>query len=376
VRSQAAAVLATCLLVAGCGSQPVQLDPASSDPRFPVEVALGATRRFSQHVQAPGALEPFETQVISARVQGVIEHILVSEGDAVAAGQPIAEIEADRYRIAVDSSQAALHRAQAVRDDAVAAAARRDRLASSGAALVNEEELTQFRARAAQAEADVAAMQAALARAQLDLSQTTVRSPSAGIIQLRIAQTGQFAQPGTPIASQVQRDPLRLRFAVSPEQARDLPIRQRVDFHARGQDDSPHHATISFIAGQADAQSRLVGVIATVDGPSAGDLVPGSFAEVSADIGQATPSIVIPDSAVRPSERGFLVFVLEEKAGGAIVHERTVEIWQHTTDGGVAVRTGLSGTDRIVIHGAEALHDGASVRIVEGAGHGPETSRQ
>jgi multidrug efflux pump subunit AcrA (membrane-fusion protein) len=67
---------------------------------------------------------------------------------------------------------------------------------------------------------------------------------------------------------------------------------------------------------------------------------------------------VIPQLAIRPSERGFLVFVVD----GDVAKERVVELGLRTTDGLVEVKRGVEVGEPLVVRGAEALKDGAKVR--------------
>ena len=81
---------------------------------------------------------------------------------------------------------------------------------------------------------------------------------------------------------------------------------------------------------------------------------------MSVPIGSSTDAPVIPQTAVRPSERGFLAFVVS----GAKASERVLELGLRTPDGLVEVRHGLAPGESLVVRGAEALHDGAKVRVV------------
>ena len=72
---------------------------------------------------------------------------------------------------------------------------------------------------------------------------------------------------------------------------------------------------------------------------------------------------VIPQTAVRPSERGFLAYVVQDD----VAHERVLTLGMRTPDGLVEVRGGLRPGERLVVRGAEALREGAPVRISGGA---------
>jgi multidrug efflux pump subunit AcrA (membrane-fusion protein) len=103
----------------------------------------------------------------------------------------------------------------------------------------------------------------------------------------------------------------------------------------------------------------MVAITARVVEAGRGDLRPGAFAEVEAPVGDATAAPVIPQTAIRPSDRGFLAFVVE----GEVARERVLKLGLRTADGQVEVRDGLVAGEQLVVRGAEALRDGAAVAI-------------
>jgi multidrug efflux system membrane fusion protein len=361
------ALVAAAVTLAGCGAKPQDDTVAAAETRHPVEITTVTIRRVEQLVTADGQLEPFEMVRAAARVSGVIDRVLVTEGARVEAGQVLAEIEPERYRLALESAEASSAHAQAAQAQAAAELQRREELARTQPDLVKQEELAQFRARAAQAEADVAAAAAAAERARLDLRDAHVAAPLAGVIQSRLAESGQYAQVGTPIAALARLDPLRLRFAVTVEEARLLKVGMTVPFRARGADQQAE-GKVEFIADQADTGSRLVTVLATVV-PRA-DLRAGAFVEVSVAAAAAAESPVVPETAIRPSERGFLAYVVTRDGGKDVAHEHRLTLGVRSADGAVAVASGIAAGDTVVVRGAEALSEGAEVRLVESS---PET---
>jgi multidrug efflux system membrane fusion protein len=76
-------------------------------------------------------------------------------------------------------------------------------------------------------------------------------------------------------------------------------------------------------------------------------------------VGTARRAPVIPQTAVRPSERGFLAYVVED----GTARERVLQLGLRTAGGDVEVRSGLAAGERVVVRGAEALRDGVKVRV-------------
>lgn len=353
--------------------------PATGGARaivFPVEVAKVAAQLVEYRVAAVGSVEAFETVQVTARVAGVVDKVDFAEGNTVATGQKLAEIEPDRYRVQVDSAKATLSRAEASLEDAKAGLRRREQVNTRTPGLVKEEDLETFRTRVRVAEADVAQARSALDLAQLNQRDAVVRAPSAGTIETRRVETGQYVQPGSVIATLLRREPLLLRFKVPESDASSLREGMQAQFTVK---DSPRafRATITLVAGAAAESSRMVVVTARIDDPERAVLRPGQFAEVVVPVDRAERPVV-PETAIRPSERGFLAYVVE----GDTARVRILELGMRTADGRVEVRSGLVPGETLVVRGAEALRDGAEVAVstatsadgTSGAGQAAEKS--
>jgi multidrug efflux system membrane fusion protein len=182
-----------------------------------------------------------------------------------------------------------------------------------------------------------------------------------GVLQSRTVQTGQYVQPGTVLATLLRREPLLLRFNVPESDVEQLKPGMAARFTVRS-DGNTYTGRISHVADAADPTSRMVRVTAEVSGKEAQALRPGTFATVKVPVSTAQGAPVIPQTAVRPSERGFLAFVVVD--GKA--RERVLELGLRTEDGQVEVRQGLKSGEQLVVRGAEALKDGVGVRIAAG----------
>jgi membrane fusion protein, multidrug efflux system len=329
--------------------------------QFPVEVRPVESRDVEYVVSSVGSVEAFEQVQITARVAGVVEQVRFMEGQSVKKGEVLAEIEPTRYSIAVRSAQASLEKALAAKAEADSAASRRAAANEVKPGLLPAEQIDTADARARTAAADANAARAAVDQAELNLRDAYVKAPMEGVLQTRTVQTGQYVQPGTVLATLLRRDPLLLRFTVPEADVARLKPGMPARFTVRS-DSRTYTGKISYVADAADPASRMVKVTAEVRGEDAKALRPGAFATVTVPVDTAKGAPVIPQTAVRPSERGFLTFVVQD--GKA--RERVVELGLRTADGLVEVREGLEPGEQLVVRGGEALKDGAGVRIAEG----------
>ncbi len=353
--------LAPLMMAAACG------EPARSDRgppggmQFPVEVTSVASERVEYAVTAVGSVEAYERVQVTARVAGVVERVHFREGDRVREGAALGEVEPARYAAAVRSAKAVVARTEAGKAEVEAALARREQAVAQNPGLIPGEELESYRTKLSVNAAAVLEAQAALDLAQLNYRHAYVRAPMAGSMETRSVQTGQYVQPGAVLGTLVRRDPLLLRFKVPETEAARLKSGLVASFKVRAQD-GDFQATITHVAETAEVSTRMVAVLAEVD-PAQRDLLrPGAFAEVRVPVGSASDAVVIPLLAVRPSERGFVAFVIE----GETARERIVELGMRTADGMVEVRSGVAAGETLVVRGAEALRDGARVRIAAG----------
>jgi membrane fusion protein, multidrug efflux system len=332
--------------------------PGRRTLKFPVEVQTVSPRLVEYAVNAVGSIEAFETVQATARLPGVVERVRFREGERVAAGAILVEIEPERYRLAVEAARASLEKANAAEADARAGLERREKAVEATPGLIPGEEIASWRTRLLTAQADVAEKKAAVAQAELNLREAYVRAPVAGVIETRRVQTGQYAQPGTVLATLVRREPLLLRFNVPAAEATELKPRQVCRFRLR-EGSQAHQAVITHVGHAADPASRMVVVTAEVSGADKAGLRPGAFAEVVIPIGGARSAPVLPQTSVRPTERGFVAYVVE----GNVARERVLTLGLRTPDGAVEVKSGVRPGELVVVRGAEALRDQAVVEV-------------
>ena len=352
-------LLAIALLLVGCGKPAAEPKVKRGDFVLPVETAVVATQPLALAIHGSGAIEAHETVVVSARVAGVLDRLLVAEGDVVVPGAIIAEIDADRYRLALSQVESQMARARAAYEDAQRGVERREQLAKDGRVAI--EVLDQSRIKLRQSQADLDEAKVAVEKARLDLRDATVTAPIGGTIQTRDARTGSYLQIGAPLVTLVQREPLQVRFFVSLADAGRLVTGLPVSVIARGNPD-PIHGTIVLVGAVADPGTRQVAVLARLTDP--GRLVwPGAYAEVAVVLPQRQ-AIVVPGLALRTTDRGVLAFVV---VGGKAV-ERVVTLGLHAPGGAVEIIDGLTIGERVVVRAADGLSNGKAVRVPDAEG--------
>jgi RND family efflux transporter MFP subunit len=116
---------------------------------------------------------------------------------------------------------------------------------------------------------------------------------------------------------------------------------------------------VTHVAASASTTSRMVDITAYVQNSNAPNLRPGAFTRVTVPIGATREAPVIPQTAIRPSEKGFLAYVVNE----GVAQQRILQLGMRTADGQVEVKGGLAAGETLVIRGAEALRDGAKVKV-------------
>jgi multidrug efflux system membrane fusion protein len=333
---------------------------------FPVEVQAVALRSLVYTVSAVGSVDAFEKVQVTARVPGVVDRVLFSEGQFADVGDVLVEIEPERYRLAVEAAQAAHEKALAARADAEAGLKRRETVIAQNPGLIPGEELETWRTKVLVAASDVAQTKSALNQASLNLRDAYVKAPFSGVLQTRTVQTGQYVQTGTVLATLVRRDPLLLRFKVPERDAARFRVGMKALFTVRD-DEREYAARIVHVAASADDMTRLVDVTAEVADGGDSALRPGTFAEITVPVSGGKTTPVIPQTAIRPSERGFLAFVVENETAV----QRILTLGMRTADGQVEVLSGLEPGESLVVRGGEALRDGAPVRLSGPAGTPP-----
>src|SRR5207253_6851030 len=197
---------------------------AGGPARVPVTVAHVEQRAVPFEIPATGTAEPVQTVSVQAQVTGVLTHVTFHEGDDVAAGQVLFEIDPRLFQAALDQAKAMLARDQAQHQAAELDAQRYAQLVKQD--YVTKSDYDAKRAAADALQAVVRADSAAVASAALNLDWATIRAPIAGRTGRLLVREGNLVRANAnatdPLVVINQIHPILVRFAVPEAHLADI----------------------------------------------------------------------------------------------------------------------------------------------------------
>jgi len=357
------AILPLLLVVAACARKK---PPARAAEAVPVTVATVEKRDVPVEVRAIGHVEPISTVSVKSLVQGEITRVFFKEGDTVAAGQPLFEIDPRPFASALKAAEANLERDRVKAVNARADVARYADLVKKD--YVTREQYDAAVANAASLDAVVKADEAAIENARLQLGYTSIRSPLAGRTGSLLVHAGNIVKANdVPLVVINQEHPIYVSFTV-PEQT--LPEIQRAQGPGRlavrvtpkGTAEAPHAGTLTFVDNTVDAATGTLTLKATFPNDDHA-LWPGQFVDVALTLRSDPDAVVVPSEAVQTGQTGSYVFVVKSDD---TVESRTVTI-ARTSEKIAVVAKGLTPGERVVTDGQLRLAPGSKVEIKEAA---------
>jgi RND family efflux transporter MFP subunit len=339
------------LALVGCKSNiPVQSGPVET---VQTKVVDSQKAEIPSLVRATGTLHARESATLSAQVMGRIQQVLVREGDAVRAGQPLVILDdatlrsssdqADASVTALEQQQAA---AQTSADLATSTLARYKQLEAQKSVSPQEMDEITRRAEAAQSQvnalkAQANAMKAQQAGARAMLGYTRIVAPFSGIVTARMVDPGAMAAPGVPLVQVDSAGALELQTTV-PESIiarvhKGMKISITVDSLNRKRFDG----SVAEIVPAADPASHSFLVKIAV--PGSAELRAGMFANAEIPTG-VKQAVLVPRSAV--VMRGSLASAYALDANG-LAQLRYLTLGS-SSGANVEVLSGLSGGEKLV----------------------------
>lgn len=330
-----------------------------------------AAQRVGFSTELPGRTTAPLVAEIRPQVSGLIEARKFTEGTRVKAGQVLYQIDAASYRAAYASAQAALAKAEATAEADRLTAERQAALARIEA--VSQQDAQDAAAALKQAQSDVAAAQAALQTARINLARTTITSPIDGWIDVSAVTRGALvtAEQTTALTTVRQFDPIQVDITQS---SADLLKLKRDIAAGRVQQVSADEAQVKLLLedGSTYAQAgrlRFSGVsvntgtgavtLRAVFANPDGLLLPGMYVRAVLDTAVADDALTVAQQAVTRDAQGGTSVLVVDAAG--VVQRRTITV-DRAVGNRWRVSQGLSVGERVVIEGQQKVKPGDRVQ--------------
>jgi RND family efflux transporter MFP subunit len=339
--------------------------PAAAVELAPSDVARAATVELTQTLAISGSLKAVQSAFVKARVAAEVKSLTVREGDRVAAGQLIGQLDTTEFdwRLRQAEDQAASAAAQL--EIAEKTLANNQALVNQG--FISRNALDTSVSNAAAARASLQAAKAAAEIARKAVFDAQVRAPIAGLVSQRLVQPGERVSVDTRLVEIVDLSRIELEAAVAPEDVPSVRVGQPARVAIEGLAE-PVPAKVVRVNPSAAAGTRAVMTYLLLDNHPG--LRQGLFARAAVEL-QRKKALVAPASAVRHDQSRPYVVAVQQ----GLAVERAVTLGQRgdarfdagAAEPAVEIVEGLEAGAIVLRAAVGNLRAGTRVRLPEGA---------
>ncbi|WP_181297148.1 MdtA/MuxA family multidrug efflux RND transporter periplasmic adaptor subunit [Pseudomonas sp. Q2-TVG4-2] len=332
----------------------------------PVRVAAVEQGKFEVYAKALGTVTPLNTVNVRSRVAGELVEVRFEEGQRVKAGDLLAVIDPRPYEVALQQAEGTLQQNRALLQNAQLDLKRYRGLFADDS--IAKQTLDTQQALVNQYQGTLAANQAAVNEAKLNLQFTQIRAPIDGRVGLRQLDQGNLvaANDATPLVVITQTQPMAISFTL-PEG--ELPpviarFRRGDELAVQAWDRSERvlfgEGVLESLDNLIDTTTGTLKMKARFDN-EAELLIPNQFVNVRLRVETLDDAVLIPSAALQFGSRGNYAYVVGENSK---VELRVLEVGPSNGDKTV-ITNGLSVGERIVMEGTDRLRDGSEVEVVD-----------
>ncbi|OUR61847.1 efflux transporter periplasmic adaptor subunit [Colwellia sp. 39_35_sub15_T18] len=353
-------ILGLTMALSGCGEEAA---PASTEQLIqPIDVAEVLVKPVQSWHTYTTRIESPEEVALMPRVSGVIDHIAFQEGDRVFKGDLLFQLDNRPFAAVVASLVAQVDSAKAALAQANSEAKRAVRLAERNAISTEQTESRESTLR--QREAQVAALQAQLEAAMLDLEFTSIRSPINGIISRANITKGNNIIAGQSVLTSIVSNQKMYAYFDIDERTWNKSFnkvtaksKQQVVMQKVGQKDFHYTGHLNFIDNRINPSTGTLRVRAVFENIEH-QLRTGSFARIKLAANAITEQIIIPSKAIGTDLKNRFVLTVDENN---ILQYKLVEVGERY--GKLrAITSGLSKGDIIAVNGPARVGAGMPVK--------------
>lgn len=331
-------IIAPLVLFAACGDEPQNRPAGGWGGAAKVVTERIELRPLVDEIEALGTAKANESVEIRPRISSLVTRILFEEGQFVAEGDLLVELENSEIVAGLALAEASLSESRSLYNRSKELESTQAISASSLEALL------------AQVKVDEANVEAARAK----LRNTRVRAPFSGRLGLRRVSPGSFVDSDTVITTLDDVSVIKLDFSVPETFVNVVRKDMNIVAHSLVFPDIDFGGTVASIDTRLDPVSRAVEVRAVIPNED-GLLKPGMFMTV--DLQRDRGDVLLaPEQAIVPEGTRQFVFVVSD----GVAEKRLVTLGRRIP-GYVVVSDGLAAGDTVVTEGTHKVRDGAEV---------------
>lgn len=353
------------LALSACG----QKESPPKPPAPAVSVYQLQSQEVGSYREFVARTEAFKEANLRARVEGELLELNFREGTVVEKGQVLLKIDPAAYNTALDSAKAGLNSKLSSEDNAVRNLKRANELIGDG--YISQSDFDKLTTEESQAKANVASAKAAVEKAELDLSYTTIIAPFTGLIGKVNYDVGNVIGPNSDVLVTLTiTDPIHVNFQLEEslyvsylQEHKDANATSDVDidFSLRLPNNSEygHKGVLDFADTKIDQGMGTVELRASFPNND-GVIIPGLFVTLIAESKSKNNTVLVPQAAVQEGQQGKFVLVVDDqnkvKQRPVILGRRINAMW--------AVEKGLETNENVIVEGLQKVRPGVDVQPV------------
>lgn len=356
----------------GCEQTESQTAKPAAPPPPQVTVARPVAKTVAEQDEYVGRFVAVDSVEVRARVSGYLDAIHFKDGQMVKTGDLLFTIDRRPFQTALDQARAALQQAKANLAYAESDLARAEPLI--GGNVISKQTYDQRVQAKRVAQANVAAQEAAVRQAELDLEFTELRAPVSGRIGDRRVSPGNLVMGGTAgtttlLATIQSTDPIRFEFTMDegsylrylrlskngPDAANNggnVPVQLKL----LDEQSFAHKGKMDFVDNAIDRSSGTIRGRA-VFANAKGTFTPGMFGRIRVAAGPPSEALLVPDTAIGTEQVKKFVLVVDDQNTAQAKYVTLGPL----VEGMRVVQSGLAADDRVVVNGLMRVRPGVKV---------------
>lgn len=304
-----------------------------------------------------GSIEGETSAIVSAKLAGRIEQVMVKEGQHVNAGEALVKLESTEQRNSVRTAVDAVSKAQVNYDLAVSDYERYQTLYSQGA--TSQQTLDTAAAKTRIAQADLSSAMASQSNAEQQYGYGVITAPVDGVVANVTATVGQVVSPGAALMAVQDISQVYAVINIEQKDLAQVKVGQKAEVTVDTYANKVFEGIVELINPEAGTTNRMFRTKVKIDNRD-GALKAGMFSKVQLATGEAVPTLTVPQGAVIQKQGIYYLFtVVNDKA---MRHQVTIG---NVTGEMIQIKSGLQVGEKLVITNVSQLKDGDTVKVVE-----------